>query len=66
VPGLRAAIARLMGDAALRDELGQRARHRVAELAWDRILEQHLELYGRVIAPTIHACATTPCADPQL
>ncbi len=65
VPGLRAAIARLMGDPALRDELGQRARRRVAELAWDRILEQHLELYERVVAPNTHACATAPCADRQ-
>lgn len=49
VSGLRAAIARLMGDPELRDDLGRRARRRVAELSWDRILEQHLELYGRLL-----------------
>jgi glycosyltransferase involved in cell wall biosynthesis len=48
VAGLRDAIARLMADAELRDDLGERARRRVAELGWRRIVEQHLDLYGAV------------------
>jgi glycosyltransferase involved in cell wall biosynthesis len=60
LPGLRAAIARLMGDAALRDELGLRARRRVAELSWERVLEQHLELYRRCAAPLADVCGAAP------
>jgi glycosyltransferase involved in cell wall biosynthesis len=50
VAGLRAAIARLMGDEPLRDDLGLRARRRIAELSWGRILGEHLELYERITA----------------
>jgi glycosyltransferase involved in cell wall biosynthesis len=60
VPGLRSAIARLMGDADLREELGRRAHRRVAELSWERVLEQHLELYGRLAAPMADACGAAP------
>jgi len=62
VPGLRAAIARLMGDAPLRHELGQRARQRVAELGWERILEQQIELYERVTARHAHPYAAVSSA----
>ncbi|NWF79153.1 MAG: glycosyltransferase family 4 protein [Chloroflexi bacterium] len=65
VDGLRAAIARLMADAALRDELGARARRRIAELSWARILDQHLELYGRVLSPGAAISAGTPSAAPR-
>ncbi len=66
IDGLRAAIARLMADAVLRDELGARARRRIAELSWERILEQHLELYGRVLSPGAPIGAATPGAAPRL
>lgn len=65
IDGLRAAIARLMADAALRDELGARARRRIAELSWTRILDQHLELYGRVLSPGAAIGAATPGAAPR-
>lgn len=50
VPAIRAALARLMGDAELRQELGLRAQARIRELSWNRIVEQHLEVYARVAA----------------
>jgi glycosyltransferase involved in cell wall biosynthesis len=50
VAGLRAALVRLMADPELRNELGGRARQRIRELAWDRIIEQHIAVYQRVIA----------------
>lgn len=62
VAGLRAAIARLMTDEALRDELGRRARARAAELSWERILEQHLELYSHLIAASQQPIGTAPGA----
>lgn len=63
VAGLRAAITRLMGDAALRDDLAERARRRIAELSWERILDQHIEIYGRVSGQRpVHA--RTVAADP--
>jgi glycosyltransferase involved in cell wall biosynthesis len=49
IAGLREGIARLMGDEALRDRLGRLARRRIAELSWERVLEQHVELYQRVV-----------------
>jgi glycosyltransferase involved in cell wall biosynthesis len=55
-----------MADAVLRDELGARARRRIAELSWERILEQHLELYGRVLSCGAPIGATTPGAAPRL
>jgi glycosyltransferase involved in cell wall biosynthesis len=64
--GLRAAIARLMADPVLRDELGARARRRIAELSWTRILEEHLELYARVLSPGAAISAGTPGAAPRL
>lgn len=65
IDGLRAAIARLMADAALRAELGAQARRRIAELNWARILDQHLELYGRVLSPGAAIGAATPGAAPR-
>lgn len=64
--GLREAIARLMADPALRDELGARARQRIAELSWDRILEQHLDIYGRVLSHGAPIGAATPGPAPRL
>ena len=48
IAGLRAAIVGLMGDEARREQLGDMARRRVEGFAWERILAQHLEVYGRV------------------
>jgi glycosyltransferase involved in cell wall biosynthesis len=48
IAGLRAAITGLMGDEARREQLGDMARRRVEGFAWERILAQHLDLYGRV------------------
>lgn len=49
VVALRAALRRLMDDAALRAELGARARARMALFAWDGVLTRHLALYERVV-----------------
>lgn len=66
VVGLRAAIARLMGDSELRAELGTRAQRRIGELSWKRILEQHVDLYERVVAgPGTHPCAPAEAARSQ-
>ena len=48
VAALRAALERLIGDAALREELGARARARMECFAWDTILARHVALYERV------------------
>ena len=48
---IRTAIQRLMHDDLLRSTLRERAHMRIAELSWKRVLEQHLNLYKRVINP---------------
>ncbi|NWG21496.1 MAG: glycosyltransferase family 4 protein [Chloroflexi bacterium] len=48
VPALRAALARLMTDDALRADLSERARAQVAGFAWDGVTRRYLELYQRV------------------
>lgn len=48
IAGLRAAIKSLMDDEDRRNQLADLAHRRVAELAWERIMAQHLDLYGRV------------------
>ncbi len=53
VPAIRAALARLMADDELRRDLGLRAQARIHELNWDRIVEQHLELYARIVARSV-------------
>lgn len=50
IAGLRAAIVDLMGDEVRRRQLGDLSRQRVEGFAWNRILAEHLELYGRVTA----------------
>lgn len=50
IAGLRAAIVGLMGDEGRRARLGDMARRRVEGFSWQRILAQHVELYGRVAA----------------
>jgi glycosyltransferase involved in cell wall biosynthesis len=48
---LRAAITRLLGDSALRRELGAAARARVQEVAsWDRVLDETLAAYEAALA----------------
>ena len=48
VEAIRAALRRLMADAALREELGARARARMECFSWDTILVRHVALYERV------------------
>jgi glycosyltransferase involved in cell wall biosynthesis len=50
VPALRDALQRLMSDARLRQELSAQAEQRIARFAWERILEEHLTLYQRIIS----------------
>ncbi len=50
VPALRVALQRLMKDDNLRRDLRQRAQQRIERFSWQRILEEHLSLYRRVIA----------------
>jgi glycosyltransferase involved in cell wall biosynthesis len=60
VPGLRAAIARLIVDAELREELGQRARRRISELSWEGILEQQVAIYQQLCAPAVQHHGSNP------
>ncbi len=48
VEQIRAALVRLMNDAALRQELGRRSIARIAELHWDNILARYMAVYERV------------------
>jgi glycosyltransferase involved in cell wall biosynthesis len=49
VEAIRAAVWRLMEDAALRADLGAQARARMDVFAWDVILARHVALYERVV-----------------
>ncbi len=49
VAALRAALRRLMDDAALRAELELRARARMHTFSWETILARHEALYERVV-----------------
>lgn len=50
IPAIQAALTRLMADPELRAELGAQAQQRIRELAWERIVTQHIDVYQRVIA----------------
>lgn len=50
IPALRAAIGRLLDDAALRRELSQRAQQRMQLFRWERIRELYLETYREAMA----------------
>ncbi len=49
INALREAVRRLMDDPELRQECGQRARQRINLFSWERILNEHLLLYQRVL-----------------
>ncbi|HEX6701855.1 MAG TPA: glycosyltransferase family 4 protein [Gaiellaceae bacterium] len=50
-PALRAALERLLGDAALRDRLGAAARERIRErFSWDAVLDTTVALYEEAVA----------------
>lgn len=46
---IRAALQRLIHNHELRETLRERAHRRIAELSWDRVLEQHVALYECVL-----------------
>ena len=48
VPSMAEAIARLAGDAALRRDMGRRARAGMAGYAWEAIAARHVELWERL------------------
>lgn len=45
---LAAALVSVTSDAARRDEMRQRGLARVAEMTWERVARQHLEVYHRI------------------
>lgn len=49
VGAIRAAVQRLVEDQALRETLAARARERVAQFAWEGIIERHIAVYERVM-----------------
>lgn len=55
---IRAALQRLMQDDVLRATLRERARLRIAELSWQRVLEQHVALYERIVDAASNAKAS--------
>jgi glycosyltransferase involved in cell wall biosynthesis len=50
VPGLVAAVARVLGDAGLRGEMGRAAREIAVGMQWERMAEGYLAVYERVLA----------------
>jgi len=56
VPALRAALARLAGDAKLRAEMGALGRARVlSDFTVPRMIERTTTLYGSIVAPPVAA-----------
>jgi glycosyltransferase involved in cell wall biosynthesis len=45
-----AALARVLGDPAVRDEMRQRGQERAAELTWERSAEAHARAYARALS----------------
>lgn len=60
VAGMRAAVARLAGDATLRHRMGTVAREAIMDRSWGKVTEQLISHYRDAIAasnPTIHTFA---------